>query len=67
MGQTVAVDCFACSTRTNVEVPRLGYAAWQAGILIQQAMPGVSIEDRETLISSLCHHCQEQMFTEEEE
>jgi len=48
-------------------VPRLGYAAWQAGILIQQAMPGVSIEDRETLISSLCHHCQEQMFTEEEE
>lgn len=67
MGQTVAVECFACSTLTDVTVPRLGYAAWQAGILIQQAMPGVSIEDRETLISSLCHHCQEVMFTEEEE
>lgn len=67
MGQTVTIDCYACATRTNVEVPRLGYAAWQAGELIQRAMPRLSVEDRETLISSLCCYCQDQMFAEEEE
>lgn len=67
MGQTVTVECYACSTTTHVTVPRLGYAAWQAGALIQRAMPGLLIEDREALISSLCHHCQDLIFAEEEE
>ena len=42
--------------RTNHEilVSKRGYQAWRNGMLIQHALPELSIDDRETLISGYC-------------
>jgi len=39
-------------------VNKKGYARWKTGeVLIQDALPELSIHDRELLISGTCEHC----------
>ena len=60
---TVAVECPFCGRVTRIEnVPANGIFAWRNGAFVQKAFPNMSIEDRECLISGLCHDCQEAMF-----
>lgn len=43
------------------------YLAWQSGILIQEAMPNLSLEDREFIITGITKEEWDEHFPEEEE
>lgn len=58
----VAIDCPFCHNEHCVEVNENAYYRWQAGELIQNAMPDLSPTEREQLISGLCPECQEIIF-----
>ena len=45
--------CMFTGKEHTVSVPYAGFVAWQNGELIQNAMPGVSADDREFLISGV--------------
>ena len=65
---TVTVECPFCGRMTRIEnVPANGIFAWRGGALIQRAFPNMAIEDRECLVSGLCHECQEYRFSEPDE
>jgi len=64
---SVAVACRVCQQITTIDVDGDGYLAWLNGELIQNAMPEVSQEDRELLISSTCDDCFCEMFDSFEE
>lgn len=51
------VTCINCKKVYTVDVPKEGFFNWQSGMLIQDAMPDVSADDRELLISHLCSSC----------
>lgn len=65
---TVHVRCKGgCGEVKQVVVSTLAYDAWQGGVLIQRAMPGLSVDQRELLISGTCGECWERIFPAEEE
>ncbi len=43
------------------------FAAWDSGVLIQDAMPRLSVNDREMLISGCCPKCWDKMWPSEDE
>lgn len=45
--------CVATGQPYSIRVPADEWSAWKAGIVIQVAMPSVSRDDRETLLSGL--------------
>ena len=53
----INVKCPFCHKEYTVEVPADGYNRWMAGELIQRAMPEVSADVREALISGICRDC----------
>jgi hypothetical protein len=59
--------CFACSKPGSISVERSGFAAWQAGALIQHALPALSAAERELLISGTHPACWDALFPEEDE
>lgn len=66
----VDVVCPFCHKTTTVQVVGEDFYAWKfEGALIQNAMPYLPANVRETLISGLCDECQDKMFSpfEEEE
>ena len=56
------VRCPLCRGISNIIVPTEGFDRWRKGELIQHAMPKVSAEIRETLISGICGDCQKDIF-----
>lgn len=48
-------------------VPVLGLARWYEGESIQDALPELSAEAREVLLSGYCHVCQAEIFKPEED
>lgn len=54
---TIPVKCPFCHKQYAVEVPADGYIRWKRGELIQRAMPDVSPDDCEALISGICRDC----------
>jgi hypothetical protein len=57
--------CLVCHREVTIEVPEDGYERWQVGLQkIQHAMPSVSAEDRELLISGTCARCFARLFKE---
>lgn len=54
---TLFIDCPECKKTFPVTVPRIGYIAWKAGVLIQDAMPDVPRETREMLITGIDPEC----------
>jgi hypothetical protein len=64
---TIVVPCPFCAKSSEVSVPLSGYKAWQSGEFIQNAMPDVSADDRELLISGTCSECWDSMFLSDEE
>ena len=61
----VFAKCPFCGKVTEIEVPLIGYLDWEDGELIQNAMPNLSAEQREMLISGMCEECQKTFFGEE--
>lgn len=59
----LSVRCLACGRLKTIKVPEKGYKAWQiTHIPIQHAMPEVSPEDREMLLSHICGECFEALY-----
>tara|TARA_Y100000296_G_scaffold73682_1_gene91423 strand:- start:308 stop:457 length:150 start_codon:yes stop_codon:yes gene_type:complete len=49
-----------------MQVQAEDYEAWENGELIQNAMPYLSADEREVLISGMCGPCFDNLFGDEE-
>ena len=56
------VDCRMCGTSHTLLVNVTDVADWEMGKYIQDAMPYLSADERELLISQTCGVCWEDMF-----
>lgn len=65
----VAVPCRQCNEVTEINVDLDGFTRWcpPSGELIQDALPELSADQRELLISGTCDKCWIEMFGPEEE
>ena len=57
--------CAKCLTEVLISVEYDDYEAWRNGELIQNAMPYLTADQREILISSICGDCFDLMFPED--
>ena len=64
---TILLTCPFCRSTHSVDVDPTEYQRWEAGELIQRAMPTLSATQREQLISHICPKCQESIFGAEDE
>lgn len=64
---SIICECPICGAVREVRVNSDDYAEWQAGKLIQDAFPYLSMAEREALITGFCVPCWNAMFGEEEE
>ena len=67
MTAVVAVPCRLCDTVHDLTVNVEGFVNWQAGELIQEALPELSCDERELLISGTCVTCFDKLFPSEDE
>lgn len=61
--QAVVVKCCICGTTHSIIVPVAGYKLWatrQASI--QDALPSLSDDERELLLSGICPVCWDKLF-----
>lgn len=63
----VSVTCWQCRRKYVLLVSESGYDRWRAGAFIQDALPELSAEERELLISKTCDPCFNEMFPEDED
>ena len=65
MGTTIskAIECGECGKVFPITMTQEGYESWIMGELIQNALPDVSVQDRELLISNTCGKCFDEMFS----
>ena len=62
----VVVDCIQCAESQHITVGTADLGNWQNGELIQNAMPYLSADEREIMISGVCGTCFDNMFGGEE-
>ena len=55
-------QCVKCGDVHILHLPAEGYRQFQAGVGIQFALPDVSEEDRELLLSGVCPDCWEELM-----
>ena len=67
MTAVVAVPCRMCDTVHDLTVNVEGFVNWQSGQLIQNALPELSADERELLISGTCDECWQQLFPPDED
>ena len=61
----VGRECPFCGKYHEVVVSESDYCAWQGGERIQNAMPYLSANEREILMTGICSDCWAGMFGEE--
>lgn len=61
--EKIARVCPFCGDTREVEVPTEGFRLWRAGELIQNALPELSPDDREALMTGICPRCWEETFS----
>ena len=61
----VSVACAYCLEVYTFECSTRGIVEWSAGVLIQNALPELSADQRELLISGTCGKCWDKMFPED--
>ena len=59
--------CPFCGKTAIITVATSDFIVWQGGMLIQNAFPYLSDNERESLISGICPSCWDKMFPPEEE
>ena len=59
---TVIVGCIKCAEAQHITVGNADLDAWENGALIQDAMPYLSADDREILISGICGECFDKIY-----
>lgn len=65
---TVVTVCPMCGHANEVAVNEADYFDWSFdGVLVQDAFPYLSADEREMLISGICPKCWNKLFGEEEE
>lgn len=64
----IEATCDMCKKTHTIEVPKAGYMQWlNGGARIQDAMPQLSDDDRELLISGTCGPCFDSLFADDED
>lgn len=58
----IEANCRMCNNSQIIEVEESSLRKWQQGELIQNAMPGLTADEREMLISGTCNVCWDEMF-----
>lgn len=51
------VECPLCGRLTELDVPNSGFLAWQDGSRIQDALPMLTADEREVLMTGICPAC----------
>lgn len=60
----VEVTCVSCGAPHAIIVPTAGYKRWASGqAKIQDALPMLSADERELLISHICPRCFNRLFS----
>ncbi len=59
------IRCRHCGDDHSVPVQPEQFAAWKSGTLIQNAMPNLTNEQRELLITQTCQRCWDAMWRED--
>ena len=62
----INVSCRHCGVRAQIQANSHDIQNWQDGELIQNAMPYLSADERELLISRTCPNCWSEMFPSED-
>ena len=60
----IGISCGCCHKRFELTMCLKGYKAWKEGMLIQDAFPYLTPEQRELLITGLCTTCFTILFTD---
>ena len=64
----LVLTCRSCGEEHIVAVPMEAYRSWRQGhMMIQDALPMLSLDERELLMSGICGKCFDKMFGEENE
>lgn len=58
----VDIRCIMCKTDFMLDVPQEGYRAWRSGEKIQKALPTLTPDQRELLLSGICGECFDKIF-----
>lgn len=61
----ITKPCPYCERIQKVAVPESGFKAWKSGTRIQDALPGLTADEREILLSGICPECWDANFSEE--
>lgn len=67
IAHVVSKPCPYCGVIELIDVPTEGWLRWRAGELIQLAMPDLSIEVRELLISGTHLECWDLLYPEDDD
>ena len=62
----IQATCRQCNVSVELAVNINDFAEWHKGKYIQEAMPYLSADEREILISGICGDCFDKMFGEKE-
>jgi len=63
----VVTQCPFCGRGNEVEVNEADYWDWDDGMMVQDAFPYLSADEREMLITGICPTCWDKMFGSDEE
>lgn len=64
---SVLTTCPICSNEYELDVPTKGFIKWLCGEeLIQCALPELSAEDHERLISGMCPDCLDKLYGDDD-
>lgn len=61
----IEANCRLCNNTQILKVKESSLHSWQQGELIQNAMPELTPNEREMLVSRTCGDCWDKMFSEE--
>lgn len=59
--------CPVCGKTSILEIDRTGFELWQNGTFIQQALPNLSADEREMLLTGTHPDCWDAMWDEDED
>lgn len=65
--QPFFVVCQTCFVRYEFLVDPEGFARWQQGVHIQNALPDNTPAERELILTKTCEPCFDKMFPEDDE
>lgn len=60
--KTIWTKCPYCRKQQSTKVPVEGYEKWKGGELIQNAMPTLSADECEALMTGICNECWDKML-----